>query len=71
MKYHTNEENKINRNSIKIRKKKCKKDHHSTLSDLIVLPTEISVGIYTHSSSVSILPTSSRIETFHWKNSCR
>ena len=71
MKYHTNEENKINRDSIKIRKKKCKKDHHSTLPDLTVLSTGISIGIYTHNSSVSILLTGSRIETFRRKNSCR
>ena len=58
MKYHTNEEKKINRYSNKI-EKKCKQDHHLTLSYLTVLSMKIYISIYTHNLSISILPTDS------------
>jgi len=39
--------------------------------DLIVLPTEFSVGIYTNSLFVIILPTRSQTENIYRKKTCR
>jgi hypothetical protein len=44
------------------------KFYHKSLPDLIVLPTEIYIGIYTNSPSIHMLPMNSQTETVREKN---